>query len=421
MSKKWLSIILVILFVGIVSAGVALFVFPYDPLSPPSADDTGFSLEGIQEVVNANNQFAMDLYFDLSKTNTENLFFSPYSIYSALAMTYEGANGATAEEMKNVFYFPENNILRPNSAVIYNKLNTKNKNYEIRTGNALWVSKDLKLLDNYSQNVEKYYGGKAVNLDFVNETEKSRLTINDFIAKQTNNRIKNILEDLSSDTKLILTNAIYFKGKWIYEFNKKDTTDLDFKITPENVVQIETMVMLPKKTKFNYLNNDYLKMLELNYLGNDLSMLILLPKENLDTLDEILTIDKLNEWKSEMKDIYLTKITLPKFEFDDKMTLSNNLSTLGMSLAFSDSANFSKMFDESLMISKVIHQSFISVDESGTEAAAATVVTMIATSVGPGSQQEVFEFIADHPFIFIIQDKQTGEILFLGRIVNPSS
>jgi serpin B len=363
----------------------------------------------------------MDLYFDLSKTNTENLFFSPYSIYSALAMTYEGANGATAEEMKNVFYFPENNVLRPNSAAIYNKLNTKNKNYEIRTGNALWVSKDLKLLDNYSQNVEKYYGGKAVNLDFVNETEKSRLTINDFIAKQTNNRIKNILEDLSSDTKLILTNAIYFKGKWIYEFNKKDTTDLDFKITPENVVQIETMVMLPKKTKFNYLNNDYLKMLELNYLGNDLSMLILLPKDNLDTLDEILTIDKLNEWKSEMKDIYLTKITLPKFEFDDKMTLSNNLSTLGMSLAFSDSANFSKMSDESLMISKVIHQSFISVDESGTEAAAATVVTMIATSVGPGSQQEVFEFIADHPFIFIIQDKQTGEILFLGRIVNPSS
>jgi serpin B len=421
MNKKWFSILFVFLFIGVVSAGVALFLFPYDPLSPPSADETGSSLEGIQEVINANNQFAFDLYFDLSKTNTENLFFSPYSISTALAMTYEGADGATAKEMKDVFHFPENDVLRPNNAAIYNKLNNKSSKFQIRTGNALWVSKDMQLLDDYSQTVEKYYGGKAVNLDFTNETEKSRSTINDFIAKQTNDKIKEILVkgSLNTDTRLVLTNAIYFKGKWSYEFDKEETIDLDFKITPENIIKTKTMVMIPKYHNYNYLNNETLRIIQLNYLESSFSMLILLPKENLSELEKVLSIDKLNEWKSQMESKNLTKITLPKFEFNDEIYLSKNLSNLGMPLAFSKVADFSKMSNDDLFISQVIHKSFISVDESGTEAAAITSSNMTGASFDESDNKP--EFIADHPFIFIIQDKQTGNILFLGRMVDPSS
>jgi serpin B len=423
MNKKWLSILFVFVFIGIVSAGIALFVFPYDPVSPPEVNDSGYTLEGIQEVSNANNQFAMDMYFDLSKTNTENLFFSPYSIYSALAMTYEGANGATAEEMKNVFYFPENNILRPNSAAIYNIINKKEKSYELRTGNALWAQKEFSFLPEYFNLIEKYYGGKAVNLDFINELEKSRLTINDFILKQTNYKIKDLLQqnDLTDDTKLVLTNAIYFKGDWKYEFDKKDTMDLNFKVNSNNIIKIPTMIMSPEDKKFNYFENDLLQIIELPYKDNELSMLVLLPKDNVSSLEKVLSYAKLNEWKKSMTQKEVSKINLPKFKFDTRYYLQNNLSDMGMPTAFSRSAaDFSKMNgDTRLMISKVIHQAFVSVDEKGTEAAAATAVIMIAKSM-PNPVANII-FNADHPFIFIIQENETNEILFLGRMVNPSS
>ena len=324
----------------IVTAG--LFLFPYKPNQPPQADESGSTPQGIQDVVNANNQFAFDLYNELAKSEDskdKNIFYSPYSIFSALAMTYEGARGKTAEEIKAVFHFPEKDILRPNFAAIYNQINKKDKKYELRTGNALWVQQDYPLIQEYSSIVEKYYGGKAANLDFVGEEEreKSRQTINKFIEEQTNNKIKELIPKgvIGPLTRLILTNAIYFKGRWEWEFDKSKTREQDFNIGENNKVKVPMMYMKPNKARFNYANLDKLQILELPYKGNEVSMLILLPKQgeffnketgNLEsfnfTLDDIeFTAENLEKWKSQMRETKLGGIYLPKFEFNTKYFL----------------------------------------------------------------------------------------------------
>ena len=403
----------------VVTATTVLFLYPYSPNQPPQADNTGSTQQGVQEVVNANNQFAFDLYSELNKDSDGNLFYSPYSISAALAMTYEGAKGQTVDEMKSVFHFPESNILRPNFAAIYNDINKGNDAYELKTGNALWVQQDYPFLPDYTNRVEKYYGGKVANLDFVSETEKSRQTINSFIEEQTNNKIKDLIPQgvLNELTKLVLTNAIYFKGTWEWEFDKSDTRDQDFKITPTNVVKTPMMFMKPDKTLFNYASIGGLQILELPYKGEEISMLILLPTENLDSIESSLTTEKLNEYKNQMKETKLDAIYLPKFEFDSKYTLNENLRALGMPTAFSMDADFSGMDGtRDLFISAVIHQAYVKVDEKGTEAAAATGVVMELKSAP--IPRNIFR--ADHPFIFIIQEKQTGNILFMGRVINPN-
>jgi len=419
--KKALLIGTIVLFVAGVTTATVMFFFPYEPDNPPVADETGATEEGIEEVISANNKFAFDLYSELVKSEDSNIFYSPYSISSALAMTYEGAKGKTKEEMKSVFYFPEDNVLRPNFAAIYNRINKDKEDYELRTGNALWVQQEYPFLEEYITGVEKYYGGKATNLDFVNENEQSRQTINSFIEEQTNNKIKELIPAgfLDRMTRLVLTNAIYFKGTWEWEFEEEDTYEADFKITPDNTVKTEMMSMRPEgsKVKFNYLRNEDLKILELPYKGEDLSMLILLPNDNLESLELNLTAEKIEEYRCQMTETDLDLVALPKFEFDTKYFMKGTLSSLGMPTAFSGSADFSGMTGErDLFIDFVIHQAYVKVNEEGTEAAAATAVGMKLTAVPTPS--EVFK--ADHPFIFLIQEKDNGNILFLGRVVDPT-
>lgn len=413
------------LVIGLVIAAVAavvvagLFLFPYSPDQPPQVDDSGSTEQGIQQVVNANNQFAFDLYSELSKTEQGNMFYSPYSLSSALAMTYEGAKGQTADEMKSVFHFPETSILRPNFAAIYNEINKKDKDYKLNTGNALWVQKDYPFIENYLTNVEKSYGGKAANLDFIKEPEKSRQTINSFIEEQTNDKIKDLIPQgiLNQNTRLVLTNAIYFKGTWEWEFDKSDTSEKDFKITSNNVVKTPMMFMDNDKAMFNYADIGDLQILELPYKGGNISMLILLPTDDFGLIESSLTAEKLKEWKSQIQETKLDAIYMPKFEFDTKYFMKDALSALGMPTAFLESADFSGMATaEQLFISSVIHQAYVKVDEEGTEAAAATAVVVGTTSIG--GPRKVFN--ADHPFIFIIQDKNTGNILFLGRVTDPT-
>ena len=404
--------------VAVVTATAVLFLFPYQPDQPPKADDTGSTSQGIQEVVNANNKFAFDLYSELNKSEDGNIFYSPYSISAALAMTYDGAKGQTADEMKSVFHFPESNILRPNFAAIYNDINKKDKPYKLSTGNALWVQQDYQLLGEYLSTVEKYYGGKAANLDFAKEAEKSRQTINTFIEEQTDNKIKDLIPQgvLDASTRLILTNAIYFKGTWTWEFDKSDTREQDFRITPTNIVKTPMMHMKNDKAKFNYADTGGLQILELPYKGDEISMLILLPTENLDAIELSLTAEKLKEYMDQMKETELDGIFLPKFEFDTKYFMKETLSKMGMPTAFGN-ADFSGMTGKKdLLIDFVIHQAYVKVDEEGTEAAAATAVGAGITSVGP--PRKIFR--ADHPFIFIIQEKKTGNIVFLGRVIDPT-
>ena len=433
-NKKTASVLVIILIViGVATAvTVGLFLFPYNPDEPPRADDVGSTPKGIQEVVNANNQFAFDLYSELAKTEKENIFYSPYSISAALAMTYEGAKGKTAEEIKEVFHFPETSVLRPNYAAIYNKINEDNKEYQLSTGNALWVQQDYLLLNDYSEAVERYYGGKASNVDFIKETEKSRQTINSFIEEQTNNKVKELIPAGQVDylTRLVITNAIYFKGTWEWEFDKSDTRDKNFYITPENVVKTPMMYMDSDKATFNYADLEKLQILELPYKGDKISMLILLPKQgeaydyekgekityNYNLEDIELSSEKLNEYKSEMQETKLSAIYLPKFKFDTKYFMVSTLSEMGMPTAFSMQADLSGIDgSQNLYIQNVIHQAFVQVDEKGTEAAAATSIMIGIKSAMPSNV-----FRADHPFIFIIQEKETGNILFMGRMTDPT-
>jgi len=418
MYKKIILIGIIFVFFAGVAVAVVLFLFPYEPDQPPAADNTGSTEQGIQAVVNANNQFAFDLYSELDKNEDGNMFYSPYSISAALAMTYEGAKGQTANEMKSVFYFPEEDILRPNFAAIYNDINKENKEYELKTGNALWAQKDYPFLGEYMDGVENYYGGKATMLDFVKETEKSRQTINSFTEEQTKDKIKDLIPKgyLDEMTRLVLTNAIYFKGIWEWEFDKTDTHEQDFHITSIDIVKTPIMSMNPEDAEFNYAQTEDLQILELPYKGDKISMLILLPTENLDLIGSSLTAEKLNGYKSQMEETKLDSISLPKFEFDSKYFMKNTLISLGMPKAFSSDADFSGMTGKKeLFISDVIHQAYVGVDEEGTEAAAATAVVMKLTAMLP---MNVFR--ADHPFIFIIQEKDTGNILFLGRVVDPT-
>ena len=426
MEKKILAIIIALLMVGVVTGIATLFLFPSQPDQPPQVDDAGSTSEGIQEVVNANNKFAFDIYSKLDTAEQKNMFYSPYSLSAALAMTSEGAKGTTADEINSVFHLPEKSTLRPNFAAIYNQINQENNEYELRTGNALWVQQDHPFLEEYRSNVETYYGGKAANVDFIRETEKSRQTINNFIEEQTNNKIQELLPQgvLNANTKLVLTNAVYFKGTWEWEFDTSDTRDQEFKITPSNIVQTPMMYMKPDKATFNYADLGDVQLLELPYKGGDISMLILLPAENLDALESSLTAEKLSEYKTQMKEASLDSITLPKFEFDTKYSLADTLSALGMPTAFTPydpmgsevTADFSGMDGtRDLFISAVIHKAYINVDEKGTEAAAATGVVLRATSAMPSNV-----FRADHPFIFIIQEKKTGNILFMGRVTDPT-
>lgn len=421
MNKKILIIVFMVLLIGLVAASGVLFLFPYEPLTPPLADDEGHTPQGIIEVTNANNKFAIDLYKEIMSLENENIFISPYSIFSAIAMTYEGADGITKQEIKDVFYFPEDDILRPNFASIYNQINKKDKNYELRTGNALWGQQDYPFKQEYLSRVERYYGGKATNLDFVNNTEESRKIINTFIEKQTRKKIKDLLPEGSVTplTTLVLTNAIYFNGDWAIQFEKKNTQNRSFYISENNAVQTPMMFMKPEEN-LNYFETSDLQILELPYKDKELSMLILLPKEgvNLETIEQNLTFEQINEWINKNSLTKVHEVYLPKFEFEYGKQLKKPLQNLGMTSAFSF-ADFSKLsYVNDLTISEVFHKAFINVNEKGTEAAAATAVVMDRTSM------EDFKpviFNANRPFIFIIKENQTNTILFLGRMVNPSS
>ena len=435
MNKKILIFGLVLLVVGVATASTLLFLFPYKPTQPPTAVDVNWTPQGVKEVVNANNKFAFDFYHELSKREDGNIFFSPYSISAAFAMVYEGARGKTAEEIQDVFYFPEKNVLRANFARIYNKINEHNKDYIMRTGNALWVQQNYPILEDYLTRVEKYYGGKVANLDFATATEESRKTINNFIKEQTDGRIKDLLPrgSITSDTRLVITNAIYFKGDWKWEFDSKYTEERDFHVDSEHVVKVPMMYMKPDKARFKYANLEKLQILELPYKGDKVSMLILLPKQGrsynpttgevieynytIKDIEDELTIDNLNKWRSEMRETKLGSIYLPKFELKEKYTdvLKKSLIDLGMPSAFTVDADFSGITGyKDLYISSVTHQAYVNVDEKGTEAAGATAVVVSITGV-----EYKIIFKADHPFIFIIQDRETGNILFLGRVVNP--
>lgn len=388
-------------------------------------NETKSTTEGVAALVTANNQFAFELYSQIDNTDEENIFFSPYSISTALAMTYEGARGSTAEEMQAVFHFPDD--MRQNNAWIYNSINAIENEYQLNTANALWTSQNYVFLQEYLGIVENYYGGKAQSIDF-NNAEKASEIINNWVEEQTNNKIKNLIspDQIIPLTKLVLTNAVYFKGKWKYPFEEDNTEDREFKTsTGQRIFDEESIIltvpMMYIKEDFKYAETDDVQILEMPYEGDNISMIIILPKilpkENIDSLE--LNAQTLNNY-TDMLNRETVKVYIPKFTFKTRYSLNENLVNMGMPSAFSPiNADFSGMTGSpDLFIGFVVHKAFIEVNEEGTEAAAATALGFDETTAMP-SENIIYTFNADHPFLFIIKDKETGLILFMGKVNNP--
>jgi serpin B len=378
------------------------------------ADDSNATSEGVAQVVNGSNQFAFDFYKQI-ENGDENIFFSPYSISVAMAMIYEGARGNTSDEMRAVLHFLEDDDVRRSAfAWLYNNLN-KNKDYLLSTTNALWAQEGYKFLDEYFDLMGKYYMGKITNLDFISETEESRVTINTWVEENTNGKIKDMIPkgSIHDLTRLVLTNAIYFKGTWLKQFDKSDTKDRDFKVDQDNTIKVPMMSI--KEERFNYASAPGFQILEMPYKGEKLSMLILLPYEgNMDYLEDSLTLENLSYWRNNLYQRSMD-IFIPKFKFETKYDMKETLIDMGMITAFTPLVPDFSGIDgtNDLYLDFVFHQGFVEVNEKGTEASAATSGGTAATGIPP-------TFNADHPFIFLIQEMETGNILFMGRVSDPS-
>jgi serpin B len=323
--------------------------------------------------------------------------------------------------MQNVLHLPEDKEkIRSDFLSAYNKINKENESYRLSTANALWAQEGYSFEKDYFKLINDYYKGKVTNLDFSKNTEKSRTTINTWVEDKTNDKIKDLISkgELRPDTRLVLTNAIYFNADWVNKFDTANTREGDFKLSSGELTNAE---MMWQKDRFDYGETKDIQILEMDYLGGDLSMLVLLPKENdLAGLEDSLSIANLEDWRKDMAREEV-KVTLPKFKLEAKYSMEEDLKEMGMPTAFDSMlADFTGMHAAgNLFISKVIHQTFIDVTESGTEAAAATAVLMVE-SIAVRNPVQPKEFTADHPFIFLIQEKDTGNILFMGKIADPS-
>lgn len=388
-----------------------------------------------QLIVTGNNKFALELYAKLSGKEG-NLFFSPYSISTALAMAHAGARGVTESQMARVLHFPvidkpgtklSSMLIREKQqfASVFGKiiedLNNRGEKggYELRVANALWGQKGYGFLEEFLELIKSDYDGRLNEVDFIRAAEAARKTINTWVEKKTNDKIKNLIQKgvLDSMTRLVLTNAIYFKGNWAKQFKEDRTKEAPFTLANGRKVDV---AMMNQTGQFNYMEAESFQGLELPYVDDELSMVILLPKEfdGLNKFEKTLTAENLSKWLGKLRNREV-RVSVPKFKMTSQFALASVLKSMGMTDAFSPNADFSGMSGRrDLFISAVIHKAYVDVNEEGTEAAAATAVTMKLTSVGP-TRIPVFQ--ADHPFLFLIRDNHSDSILFIGRVMNPKA
>jgi serpin B len=375
-----------------------------------------------RNLAQSNNRFATDLYGRLSAKESGNLFFSPYSISTALAMTSVGAEGQTKTQMAETLRF---SIPEPRLHTAFASLRQTSQprdstaGYQLRIANRLWGQQGYHFIPAFQQTVRTNYGADLAPVDFARQTEAARRTINAWVEKETEQKIQDLIAPgvLDPMTRLVLTNAIYFKGAWTDEFKKAATQDAPFKSAGQQVM----VPMMHQTDGFKYAAVDDLQILELPY-GKDrqVSMVVLLPKmvDGLAQIEKKLTSENLQTWLAGLRKQEV-RVFLPRFKMTSQFQLKSVLQSMGMTLAFTPGeADFSGIStEEELFISAVIHKAFVDVNEEGTEAAAATGVLIAPTSAP--SRQEPVVFRADHPFVFLIRDNRSGSVLFLGRLMNP--
>lgn len=362
--------------------------------------------------------FVFAFYSEIAKASPEsNLFLSPFGISTAFSMAYEGAAGNTASEMQQVFGFISDDQKRRESiSDTLAKLDSKNDMYKLQIANALWVNEDSTIKQEYLDTATTYYDSTVDNVDFVTDDGVNK--INRWTSEKTQGKIKDVLAPGSTDelTRMVITNAIYFKGKWGQQFNPGNTSDELFWLDKDKSVTVQ--MMKSPADMFDYYETKDLQAIKMYYVGGDISMIVLLPKDKngLDSLEDSLNMQKLDSIRDMMTMQPLT-IQMPKFEFETEYKLVDSLENLGIHDAFDENnADFQGMTDEQVYLDQAIHKAFVNVNEEGTEAAAITALVVRATS---GPPEPRYEFVADHPFVFIIQENNTGEILFIGRLANP--
>ncbi|MFW6132416.1 MAG: serpin family protein [Planctomycetota bacterium] len=404
---------------------------PSAALEPPKPRDAA--------VVAAGNAFAIDMYARLRDEVEGNLFFSPTSIHTALAMTYAGARGATAEQMEEVLHLSDAPDAHAGFAKLIAEINDSHKirvarreedgkvtwqkvpAYQLHVANALWPQEGYPFKDAFVNLVRKQYDAALEPLDYKTPA-KARERINAWVAGKTNEKIEDLIPAgvLDPLTRLVLTNAVYFKSNWAEDFSKRATKDGAFHVTAAKTVETPLM---HQTERFEYAETDDLQVLSLPYKANELDMVVLLPKETdgLAALEKALTAEKLARWLDALKP-HEVRVTLPRWKFTSEFSLAKLLKAMGMPDAFDkDKADFPGMTEaEKLFISAVLHKAFVAVDEEGTEAAAATAVAVMATAA-PVAPPELKVFTADHPFVFCIRHRDTGAILFMGRVTNPNA
>lgn len=385
----------------------------------------------MEALVNGNTAFALDLYRNLSRKQNGNLLCSPYSISVALAMSYAGARNNTETQMANTLYFLPQSGLHPAFNVLDLELSDRNSgdsdkdmSFILSIVNAPWGQKDYNFLDDFLDVLAQYYDAGIRLVDFINNPEGARSTINKWVEEQTHERIKDLIPQgyIDTLTRLVLTNAIYFKAAWGKPFDETKTHTEDFQALSGISVSVEMMAMTSAgsgekgEKLIGGIGNGFTAA-ELPYYGGELSMVFVMPDiGTFNEFEQSLNADKIKE----ITEILTTEVgtfKMPRFSYESQFSLSDTLRELGMTDAFISSlADFSGITGaRDLFITEVIHKTFISVDEKGTEAAAATAVLFSFTAI-PDYIQEI---ILNRPFIYFIRDIKSGTILFLGRIVNP--
>jgi serine protease inhibitor len=372
-------------------------------------------------VVKDSNAFALSLYDELANKDG-NLFFSPYSISTALAMTYAGARGETAEQMAKALHFAQDaDALHAGFGRLIAEQNAggKKRGYQLAVANALWGQSGFAFQPDFLALLDTHYAAGLREVDFMSRPEAVRRIINDWAEKETNGKIKDLIAEgkIDKDMRLVLTNAIYFKSAWLNSFSDSQTKKDDFFTASDKKVRAD---MMHRNGKYALYQDEDVQVLDMPYARRDLSLIAVLPrqKDGLARLEKNVTLARLEGWLKDTKD-HQVDVKFPKFKMTQELDLKKALSALGMPVAFTAAADFSGISSQQrLHIGFVLHKAFIDLNERGTEAAAATAVGIAVTSA-PLPPRDKAVFHADHPFLFLIRDNRTGAILFLGRVVRP--
>ncbi|XP_049775716.1 serpin B4-like isoform X2 [Schistocerca cancellata] len=375
----------------------------------------------LQNISQANNVFTFDMYKVLA-AEPGNLFFSPISIQVILALTFLGAKGNTAKEIARGLRLPEDSaVVEDGVGAVMNRLQDSN-DVLLDIANRIFLKEGYGIKEGFNQSAIRFKAG-VEEVDFLQEPQ-ARKIINDWVESKTNNKIKDIIppDVLNNDTRMVLVNAIYFKGEWLKKFEKRDTYPLPFRSAVGSAKNVDMMFQV-EEFKYTEISDLNCQVLLLPYKGERLSMMIFLPREvdGLASLEEKLASFSLQDTVNNMYETSV-HLYLPKFKMEYSKQLNDALTRLGMIDMFDDyAANFTGITDEErLKVDKVLHKAFVEVNEKGTEAAASTVLVAVSASLQIGGPQPII-FKADHPFVFLILDQQTKIVLFAGRYVDPPS